>query len=465
MSGGERVDWYRLSRLLHRRYEGKIEVLPRVPAFTRGHFSLWYTPGVAGPARENAEDPEASFHNTWRWNTVAVVSDGTRVLGLGDIGPEGALPVMEGKALLFKALGGVDAVPLVHRARSVEKWLELLSLLEPSFGGVNLEDIESPKCFRLLDEARERLDIPVWHDDQQGTATVTLAGLINAARLTGRDLRGMRIVLLGAGAANVALYRLLRAYGVPAGNIVVLDSRGVLHPERGDVEELRERNPWKYRIALETGGGWLGGRGGGPGEALRGADALVAASRPGPGVVRKEWIRGMSRDAIVFAEANPVPEIWPWEAREAGARIVATGRSDFPNQVNNSLAFPAVFRGVLDARARTITDEMAIAAAEELARFAEERGLREDYIIPSMEEWEVFPRVAAATAAKASEQGLARNPLSYEEELERARRVIQATLEKMKLLYQSGLIAPLPEEVEAAIRGVSHAGAQRGQHA
>ncbi len=449
----DRVDWYELSRRLHRLYEGKIEVLPKVPVASRGEFAVWYTPGVAGPALDNAGDPEESFLNTWRWNTVAVVSDGTRVLGLGNVGPEAALPVMEGKALLFKVLGGVDAVPLVHRGRSVEEWLRLLELLEPSFGGVNLEDIESPKCFQLLDETRERLDIPVWHDDQQGTATVTLAGLINAAKLTGRRLREMKIVLLGAGAANIALYRLLRAYGVPAANIAVLDSRGLLHPRRRDIESLREKHPWKHRIAVETGGAWLGSRDAGPAEALRGADALVAASRPGPGVVKPEWVRGMARDAIVFAEANPVPEIWPWEAREAGARVIATGRSDFPNQVNNSLAFPAVFRGVLDVRARAITDEMAIAAALELARFAEERGLREDYIIPGMEEWEVFPRVAAAVAAKASEQGLARKPSSYEEELERARRIISATLEKIRVLRGAGLIAPLPPDVERAIKG------------
>ncbi|KSW11503.1 malate dehydrogenase [Pyrodictium occultum] len=451
---GERVDWYTISRRLHRLYEGKIEVIPKVPAERQEDYAIWYTPGVAGPAREDAEDPEQTFHNTWRWNTVAVVSDGTRVLGLGSIGPEGALPVMEGKALLFKALGGVDAIPLVHRARDPGKFLELLELVEPSFGGVNLEDIESPKCFYILEEARRRLDIPVWHDDQQGTATVTLAGLINAAKLTGRSLREMRIVLVGVGAANVALYRLLRAYGVPAGNIVAVDSRGVLHPERSDIEELRKKNPWKYRIAIETGGGWRGLRGGGIPEALEGADAVVAASRPGPGVLKPEWIRRMNRDPIVFAEANPVPEIWPWEAKSAGARVVATGRSDLPNQVNNSLAFPSIFRGVLDVRARTITDEMAIAAAEELARFAEERGLREDYIIPSMEEWEVFPRVAAAAAAKAVEQGVARLRLSYEEELERASSIIKATLEKMRLLREAGLIRPLPEDVERAIRGL-----------
>jgi len=457
---GEKIDWYSISRRLHRLYEGKIEVIPKVPAARQEDYAIWYTPGVAGPARENAEDPEQSFHNTWRWNAIAVVSDGTRVLGLGDIGPEGALPVMEGKALLFKALGGVDAVPLVHRARNPEKFLELLELIEPSFGGINLEDIESPKCFYILDEARQRLEIPVWHDDQQGTATVTLAGLINAAKLTGRKLQEMKIAIIGVGAANVALYRLLRAYGVPAENIVAVDSRGVLHSERPDVEKLRESNPWKYRIAVETDGGWNRLRGGSVAEALEGADAVVAASRPGPGMIKKEWIKRMNRDPIVFAEANPVPEIWPWEAREAGARIVATGRSDFPNQVNNSLAFPPIFRGVLDVRARTITDEMAIAAAEELARYAEEKGLQEDYIIPTMEEWEVFPRVAAATAAKAVEQGVARLKLNYEEELERATQIIRSTLEKMRLLREAGLVAPLPEDVEKAIQGLRRSRAQ-----
>ena len=453
MGEDRRIDWYQLSKRLHRRYEGKIEVIPKVPAYKQWHYAIWYTPGVAGPAEENAGDPEQSFHNTWRWNAIAVVSDGTRVLGLGSIGPEGALPVMEGKALLFKALGGVDAVPLVHRARDPEKFLELLELIEPSFGGINLEDIESPKCFYLLDEARKRLQIPVWHDDQQGTATVTLAGLINAAKLTGRSLREMRIVLVGVGAANVALYRLLRAYGVPAENIVAVDSKGILHRERSDIERLRERNPWKYRIAVETNGGWHGPRSGGIAEALEAADAVVAASRPGPGVIKPEWIKRMNKNPIVFAEANPVPEIWPWEAKEAGAAVVATGRSDFPNQVNNSLAFPPIFRGVLDVRARTITDEMAIAAAEELARYAEEKGLRPDYIIPTMEEWEVFPRVAAAAAAKAVEQGLARHPLSYEEELERARRIIAATLEKMRVLREAGLIEELPEDVVRAVEG------------
>ncbi|MET1129143.1 MAG: NADP-dependent malic enzyme [Thermoproteota archaeon] len=454
-SQGERVDWYTISKRLHRFYEGKIEVILKVPAFRQEHFSIWYTPGVAGPSRENAENPEESFHNTWRWNVIAVVSDGTRVLGLGNIGPEGAYPVMEGKALLFKALGGVDAVPIVHRARDPDKFLELLELIEPSFGGINLEDIESPKCFYILDEARKRLKIPVWHDDQQGTATVTLAGLINAAKIVGKDVRKMKIAIIGAGAANIAFYRLLKAYGVDPKNLVAVDSKGVLHPERSDIDKLMLNNPWKYRIAVETDGGWNRLRGGGIAEAMRGADAVIAASRPGPGVIKKEWVKLMDKDPIVFAEANPVPEIWPWEAKEAGAKVVATGRSDLPNQVNNSLAFPAVFRGVLDVRARTITDTMAIAAAEELARFAEEKGIHEEYILPTMEEWEVYPRVATAVAMKAIEEGHARLKLSRSEEYERAYSIIKAVRDKLEALYKAGFIRDIPEEVKQLIKSVS----------
>ncbi len=447
----EKINWYDISVKLHRFYEGKIEVVLKVPAFIQQHFAIWYTPGVAGPSKKIAEEPDESFHLTWRWNFIAVVSDGTRVLGLGNIGPEGAYPVMEGKALLFKALGGVDAVPLVHRARDPEKFLELLELVEPSFGGINLEDIESPKCFHILDEARKRLQIPVWHDDQQGTATVTLAGLINAAKLVGKDLRKMKIALIGAGAANIALYRLLKAYGVDPRNIVVVDSKGVLHPDRQDIDRLMVSNKWKYQIAIETDGGWNRLRGGGIPEAMTGADAVVAASRPGPGVIKKEWVKLMDKDPIVFAEANPVPEIWPWEAKEAGAKVVATGRSDLPNQVNNSLAFPAIFRGVLDVRAKTITDTMAIAAAEELAKYAEEKGLREDYILPTMEEWEVYPRVATATALKAIEEGVARVKMSREEIYDRAYTIIKTTREKLRLLFETGYIKRIPEEIEKLI--------------
>jgi malate dehydrogenase (oxaloacetate-decarboxylating) len=439
----EEIDWYELSAKLHKFYEGKIEVLPKVPIRRLQDFAIWYTPGVAEPSRRINKNPNESFEYTSRWNLIAVVSDGTRVLGLGNVGPEAAYPVMEGKALIFKFLGGVDAVPLVHRARDPEKFLELLELIEPSFGGINLEDIESPKCFYILEEARKRLSIPVWHDDQQGTAAVTLAGLINATALTNRDLKKSRIVLFGAGAANIALYRVLKAYGVPPENIAVLDSKGVLHPDRDDIDKLMIKHPWKYRIAVETKGAGLK-PGAGPSEAFEGADIVVAASRPGPGVIKKEWIRKMAKEAIVFAEANPVPEIWPWEAKEAGAKIVATGRSDFPNQVNNSLVFPGVFRGVLDVRAKTITDEMAIAAAEAIAEYARLKGIREDYILPTMEEWEVYPRVAAAVAVKAVEQGIARRSTTYNEEYEKAKEIIGRVREKYEKIWKSGLIAKPP---------------------
>ncbi len=447
MKDGTR-DWYKLSMEMHRKYGGKIETMPKVPVRSLEDFAIWYTPGVAEPSRAISRNPDLSFELTNRWNTIAIVTDGTRVLGLGDIGPEASYPVMEGKALLFKYLGGVDAVPLPHRKRDLYAFLDLLMAIEPAFGGINLEDIESPKCFTLLDKAREVLNIPVWHDDQQGTAAATLAGLINAFKVVGKDLRKARIVLFGAGAANIALYRLLRVYGVPATHIAVIDSKGVLHPNRDDIDRLMISHPLKYRIALETRGAWLEA-GDSVEKAMEGADALVAASKPGPGVIKKEWVAKMAPDPIVFAEANPVPEIWPWEAKEAGAKIVATGRSDFPNQVNNSLVFPSVFRGVLDVRATTITDEMAVAAAVEIAKFAEDKGLSPDYIIPRMDEWELYPRVAAAVAVKAVEQGVARRTTTYREELEFAREIIATTREKYARLVEAGLIERIAQAIQA----------------
>jgi len=423
------TDWYRESVKLHKLYSGKLEIVPKVPVKDQKDFAIWYTPGVAGPSKKIAEDILESFELTWRWNTVAVISDGTRVLGLGNVGAEAALPVMEGKALLFKLLGGVDAIPIVHRACELEQFLWLLKTLEPSFGGYNLEDIESPKCFALLERARNELDIPIWHDDQQGTATIVLAALLAATKLTGLKLEHTRIVLFGVGAANIALYNLLKSYGVNPQNIIAIDSRGVLHPEREDITHLRKTNPWKYRIAVETAPQVKTVE-----KAFNGAHILVAASKPGPNVVKKEWVKLMSKPAIVFALANPVPEIWPWEAREAGAQVVATGRSDLPNQVNNSLVFPSMFRGVLDVQAKTITDGMAIAAAREIAAYVEETGLSEDRIVPSMIEWEVYPRVAAAVAEAASREGVARKPKSYKEELRFATEFIELTREKYKQL-------------------------------
>ncbi len=415
---------------LHRAYRGKLETGIRVPV--EGMLAYWYTPGVAEASKTIASDPAESLELTWRWNTVAVVSDGTRVLGLGDVGPEAALPVMEGKALLFKYLGGVDAVPLVVRERSVEGLVRLVKALEPSFGGVNIEDVESPKCFELMERLRRELNIPVWHDDQQGTALVVLAALYTALKLTGRRLEDARIVVVGAGAAGTAVVRYLLLAGARPGNIVVLDSKGVIHRGR------RGLNKWKRWIAENTN---TEGITGGGEEAFRGADVAIGLSRPG--AIRREWVRLMNDDAIVFALANPVPEIWPEDAREAGARIVATGRSDLPNQVNNSLGFPAVFRGALSAWASKITDSMCLAAARALAEYVEEKGASEDYIIPSMEEQEAYVREAVAVARKAYEEGVARRrePLSVVEE--EIRMMIERPKKTLKALMESGLIRPM----------------------
>ncbi|MGQ9551486.1 MAG: NAD(P)-dependent malic enzyme [Candidatus Bathycorpusculaceae bacterium] len=430
-----------LAPAMHRFYEGKVQVMPKCAITSPNDFAIWYTPGVAAPCKEIQVDPEKSFELTNRWNYVAVVSDGTRVLGLGDIGPEAAMPVMEGKALLFKYLGGVDAFPICLKTKDPEEIIRACELIEPSFGGINLEDIEKPKCFHVLEKARERLQIPVWHDDQQGTATVILAGLVNAFKIVGKKPAESLITLVGAGSANIRTAYVLIRWGIKPGNIIMVDTKGVLHSNRKDI--TREEDPWKYDLSQKTN---REGREGDIAEAFRGVDAVVAASKPGPGTIKKEWIETMAEDAIIFACANPIPEIWPWEAEEAGARIIATGRSDFPNQVNNSLGFPAIFRGVLDVKAKTVTDDMCIAAAQELARFAEERGMHEKDILPRMEEWEVFPREAVACALKSIEQGVARVKLSKQELYERASTVIKNAMESTKLLMKQGLIRSAPPE-------------------
>ncbi|MGQ9538519.1 MAG: NAD(P)-dependent malic enzyme [Candidatus Bathycorpusculaceae bacterium] len=432
-----------LATPMHRFYEGKVQVMPKCAITSPADFAIWYTPGVATPCREIHADPEKSFELTNRWNYVAVVSDGTRVLGLGDIGPEAAMPVMEGKALLFKYLGGVDAFPICLKTKDPEEIVRACELMEPSFGGINLEDIEKPKCFYVLEKARERLQIPVWHDDQQGTATVILAGLINAFKIVGKNPQQSLITLVGAGAANIRTAYVLIRWGMKPGNILMVDTKGILHAGREDLS--KEEDPWKYELAQMTN---AEGRTGDIAEAFKGVDAVVAASKPGPGTIKKEWVASMADDAIVFACANPIPEIWPWEAKEAGARIVATGRSDFPNQVNNSLGFPAIFRGVLDVKARTVTDDMCIAAAQELAKFAEERGMHDEDILPRMEEWEVYPREAVACALKSIEQGVARVKLSRQELYERAIAIIKNARESLNALMKEGLIRKPPPEEE-----------------
>jgi Malic enzyme len=415
------LDYDKLAIEVSSKYKGKIQILPKVPIRSLEDFAILYTPGVAAVSKEISKNPDLSFQYTYRWNSIAVVTDGTRVLGLGNIGPEAAMPVMEGKALLFKYLGGVDAIPLPIGTKDPDKIIETVKILEPAFGGINLEDIESPKCFYILDKLREELHIPVWHDDQQGTAGATLAGLISALEIVGKSPTKIKIVLYGVGAANIATARLLKSYGIPYSNMILIDTKGPLYRGREDEEEIKNTNPWKYELLKESNKDNVTT----VEKAFEGADVLIAASKPGPHTIDPKLISKMNKDAIVFALANPVPEIWPDEAKKAGARIVGTGRSDLPNQINNSLIFPAVFRGALDVRAKTITDDMVIAAARELSAFAREKGLSEDYIIPKMTEWEVYPRVAAAVGSKAVQQGIARVNLSYEEIYNNARQMIE----------------------------------------
>ncbi|MCX8200740.1 MAG: NADP-dependent malic enzyme [Candidatus Caldarchaeum sp.] len=423
-------------------YGGKLEIVPKIPVRSLEDFSIWYTPGVAAVSKAISMNKELSFDYTWRWNTIAVVTNGSRVLGLGNIGPEAALPVMEGKSLIFKFLGGVDAFPICLNVSDPEKFVEVVKALEPGLGGINLEDISSPQCFYILDRLRSEMSIPVWHDDQLGTAAATLAGLYNALKLVDKKLNEVSIVLFGAGASNIATARIFEKAGVDMSKLILIDSKGILHSERDDIDELMLHNPWKYELALKTNRAKVTG---GPENALEGADVLVAASSPGPGKIKKEWVAKMADKPITFLLANPVPEMWPWEAKEAGAAVVATGRSDFPNQVNNSLVFPSVFRGALDVRARTITDTMMLKAAEALANYVTEDKLNADHIIPTMDEWEVYIYVAAAVAEQARVENVARNPLHYDEEFVRAKKIIQRSRKILMSLMEQRFIKPLPK--------------------
>jgi malate dehydrogenase (oxaloacetate-decarboxylating) len=427
--------------VLHPFYRGKIETTLKCCVRDFQDFAIWYTPGVAAPCRAIAEDQDLVYEYTNKWNTVAVVSDGTRVLGLGDIGPKAGLPVMEGKALLYKYLGGVDGVPIMLDTKDPDQIINTVRMLQPGFGGVNLEDISQPKCFYILDTLREKAEIPVWHDDQQGTATVTLAALINALKIVGKEMNEVKIAFIGSGASNVACSRLIFGSGADPGKCFMVDSKGILGKHRRDLELRKAEYVDKWRLCETTN---EEGRQGSIPEAMKGADVVIGLSRSGPGVILPEWVETMAEDAIVFACANPVPEIWPWEAKSAGARIMATGRSDFPNQVNNSLGFPGIFRGALDVRARTITDEMCFAAANALADHVGDR-LNEDHILPTMDDWEVFPREAAAVAIKAQEQGVARLKLDYDTLYDHAHKIIKRSRDLTHRMMEEEYIATAPE--------------------
>ena len=381
---------------LHYKKRGKIEVVATVPTKTKEDLALAYTPGVAAPCLEIQKDINKSYDLTRRWNMCLVVTDGTAVLGLGDIGPEAGMPVMEGKCVLFKSFGEVDAFPLCIKSKDVDEIVNTIYLISGSFGGINLEDIAAPRCFEIERKLKEKCDIPVFHDDQHGTAVVTLAGLVNAMKLTGKCKETMKIVVNGAGAAAISITRLLLSYGLK--NITLCDRTGAIYEGREE-----GMNPIKSEMAKITN---RQKREGSLQDVLVGADAFIGVS--GPGALTKEMVKTMNTDAIVFACANPTPEIFPEDALEAGARIIATGRSDFPNQINNVLAFPGIFRGAFDVRARDINDDMKLAAAEAIADLIPVEQLKPEYIIPAAFDGRVGKAVASAVSEAAIKSGVAR---------------------------------------------------------
>ncbi len=389
------MDYAKESLKLHYELKGKIEIAARTKANDRQSLSLAYTPGVAEPCLEIQKDVNKSYELTRRWNTVAVVTDGTAVLGLGDIGPEAGMPVMEGKCLLFKEFGGVDAIPLCIRSKDVDEIVNTVTLLAGSFGGINLEDISAPRCFEIERKLKERCDIPVFHDDQHGTAVIMLAGLINALKVVGKRLEDVKIVTSGAGAAGIAIIKLLVSAG--AGNVVMTDRTGAIYNGRPGL------NPAKQEIAEITNPARESGS---LADAIKGADVFIGVSAPG--VLTAQMVQSMAKDAIVFACANPTPEIFPDDAKRAGAAVVSTGRSDYPNQINNVLAFPGIFRGALDARASDINDEMKFAAAYALAGMVKDAELSCDNILPQAFDEGVGETVAEAVREAAVKSGVAR---------------------------------------------------------
>ena len=389
------MDYAKESLKLHAQWHGKLEIVPKMSVSNREELSLAYTPGVAQPCLEIQKDPSLSYTLTGRGNTVAVITDGSAVLGLGNIGPEAGMPVMEGKCVLFKAFGGVDAIPLCVRTQDPDEFVNTVALLAGSFGGINLEDISAPRCFEIEARLKERCDIPVFHDDQHGTAVVVLAAMMNALRLTGRSLSDLKLVTCGAGAAGTAIVRLLLSAGLK--NVVVCDKNGALCPGEDWMTPAQAAlaqitNPERRHGSLA--------------EMLRGADAFIGVSAPG--IVTEEMVRSMSPDPIIFPMANPTPEIMPELAKAAGAKVVGSGRSDYPNQINNVLAFPGIFRGALDVRASDINEQMKVAAANALSALVSDEDLNEDYILPQAFDKRICPAVAKAVSEAARASGVAR---------------------------------------------------------
>lgn len=451
---GKTVFLKELARSTHKFYGGKIMTMPKAGIYGFNWFNVWYTPGVSIVSTSIRDNNDDSFDLSNRGNLVGVVSDSTRVLGDGDCTPPGGLGVMEGKAFLMKYLGGVDAVALCVNSyngngqHDPNKIIDFVKMAEPSFGAVNLEDISQPNCFKVLDTLREECNIPVWHDDAQGTGSVTLAGLINALRIVEKDVNKVKIVFYGAGASNTTIARLILKAGADPGKIILVDSKGGLHKEREDIKadprfyrkrELCEQTNPECIKDIET--------------AMNDADVLIALSKPGPNEVKQDWIRRMASKPIVFACANPVPEIYPYAAKEAGAYIVATGRGDFPNQVNNSLGFPGILKGSLIVRARKITDDMAIKASYSMANFAEKKGISPDYIMPTMDETEVFANEAADVAMEAIKNGVARVEYDWQTVYDRTLKDIKKARAMLDLLMKNDYVhTPDDQMLEDALQ-------------
>ncbi|MBO4581483.1 MAG: NADP-dependent malic enzyme [Bacteroidales bacterium] len=452
----------KLALKAHAYYKGKMQTVPKVPVNGYNWFNVWYTPGVSAISTAIRDNNDLSYTYTNRSNLVAVLSDSTRVLGDGNCTPPGGLSVMEGKAFLMKYLGGIDAMALCIDSRdetgnnNPDNIVNFARMVQHSFGAINLEDISSPNCFKVLDDCQKVCDIPVWHDDAQGTACVTLAGLTNALRLTGKKIQEAKIVLFGAGAANSSIARLLMADGAQGKNIILFDINGSLNIHRTDYQN----NPMAYRqwdLCQKTNPLCITSIE----EAFKNADVVISLSKPGPDTIKPEWIQLMAPKPVVFACANPVPEIYPYAAKDAGAYIVATGRGDFPNQVNNSVCFPSILKGVLSVQSRKITDTMTIAAAHAIADFAYQRGITVDNIIPKMSENDVFPYVAAEVAMQARKEGLARLPLTKKEVYDMAQQDISDAQKTINILTEQNMLPQMQEtDIQAilneAINEITH---------